>query len=347
MIDRIAIVKDRYLILASKPSDVLNALDYLCFRGVSIDESECIVLGEQDRQAKTIIFCNKAGIRYRVEKRPDLYSVLLFSLKKYTLPSFLQIPLKVILRILSIPYYFYAAFIYSRKKYASKTLITDIGKSKLFVSAFIDFESLIITDGGMSTKTWGLVDNWLSQPSDVAIINSSLKQKASNIPLVFIRRLKQKLHLCREKVLFTKYIDSSACTPSIIQNNSCYSRGAHFSILDRVAIIGYPNMEYFQEQVVAALPYIEKKGANCRLTYYVHPSDVNVFQGLIRRSERIRVLINRHNIEVRVSHINFDLDALLALEIPRVIIVYKSSLLSWLDDLNISNPDVVVHRLNF
>ena len=361
-------LKDKsILILASKPLDLINAYEYLeqsQFYNRN-NNVKVIIIGRDRNQSALIRLCDHLEQDYSVIKSPDFYYSYLPKLLAIKLPVIFQNIARLVLYILSIPIWFYRLN-KLKNSFRCNLLILDCWRDKCSVASSINFQQLVIIDGGLSTQTFELVETWnnhgpipaiekylqlqaISRPGRVrpsGLISGFIAMKSSMMPKKIQRDFFNKISLIKNEIeLFTSYTEATNINKNIIKNFFYFSSNmlTGKQLINKIFIIGYTELKFLDLQFQAA-QQIQKEHPELSIQLMIHPSD----QGKMNFSTYYRKLIykqiNRFNLDVQKIEYSFEVDMLFTdLQLPLHLVSYRSSLISWIKMLC---PQVKTHIID-
>ena len=329
------------LIIVSKPLDVLHS-DDLVYGLLEKSMRHYLVVGTGPKQEQLIKLLQDRGSSFSRVGSFDLYYDSIKRLRSFR-------GLKYVLAGINY-FYWHKALFY---KFPGKwdNVVLDFWRNKACLLSRLDYESLYIIDGGFSTVTWGLANNWIDFGPIQALKRYIRSQKVDkprtatekyplhNIfgritgttPFLVRRFIFKSLDEQKTIELYSAYCESNISL-RVGKNEFVNGPGKIPLEIDRESalIIGYPNGELFNRQIQRIARIEESTGnAFSKVYYRWHPSTT---LDDIEREEFINVFdrsILEHN-----TVISLEFDLLNMAQIPKSIFGYNSSSTVWLQSLN-------------
>jgi len=354
------------LILASKPLDVINAYEYLYYLGrinFSEDTLVCII-GSGRNQQSIRKLCKSLNQDYAQLPSPDLYYSILPNLLAKKLPSFLLNFMRAILYLIRIPFWFWGVS-RAKKLQGFELIIMDSWRDKCAIASNIDWKQLTIIDGGASTVTFNLVNNWiesgpshaikkyldyqtLSRPGRVrpsGTFSGFIAKQASQMPQIIQKHFFNKIkHFEKDIELFTSYSESLE-SKNIIHNSLSYSCSILESktLSQNILIVGCTELDFLPLQYDVA-KNLQLKNPELSLSIILHPTDLSKMKYSQNYKSSILEKVQSYNLNIIEIKASLEVDMLFhEFTPPRHLVTYNSSLISWIKRIA---PLVQVHVID-
>ena len=354
------------LILASKPLDVINAYEYLYYLGkinFSEDTLVCII-GSGRNQQSIRKLCKFLNQDYAQLPSPDLYYSMLPNLLAKKLPSFLLNFMRAILYLIRIPFWFWGVS-RAKKLQGFELIIMDSWRDKCAIASNIDWKQLTIIDGGASTVTFNLVNNWiesgpshaikkyldyqtLSRPGRVrpsGTFSGFIAKQASQMPQIIQKHFFNKIkHFEKDIELFTSYSESLE-SKNIIHNSLSYSCSILESktLSQNILIVGCTELDFLPLQYDVA-KNLQLKNPELSLSIILHPTDLSKMKYSQNYKSSILEKVQSYNLNIIEIKASLEVDMLFhEFTPPRHLVTYNSSLISWIKRIA---PLVQVHVID-
>ena len=354
------------LILASKPLDIINAYEYIYHSGkinFSEDTLVCII-GSGRNQQSIRELCKSLNQDYVQLPSPDLYYSILPKLLAKKLPSFLLNLMRAILYLIRIPFWFWGAS-RAKKLQAFELIIMDSWRDKCAIASKVNWKQLAIIDGGASTVTFNLVNNWvksgpshaiekyldyqtLSRPGRVrpsGTFSGFIAKQVSQMPQIMHKNFFNKIkHSEKDIELFTSYSESLE-SKNIIHNSLSYSCSIlkSKSLSQNILIVGCTELDFLPLQYDVA-KNLQLKNPELSLSIILHPTDLDKMEYSQNYKSSILEKVQSYNLNIIEIKSSLEVDMLFyEFNPPRHLVTYNSSFISWIQRIA---PLVQVHVID-
>lgn len=354
------------LILASKPLDIINAYEYIYHSGkinFSEDTLVCII-GSGRNQQSIRELCKSLNQDYVQLPSPDLYYSILPKLLAKKLPSFLLNLMRAILYLIRIPFWFWGAS-RAKKLQAFELIIMDSWRDKCAIASKVNWKQLAIIDGGASTVTFNLVNNWvksgpshaiekyldyqtLSRPGRVrpsGTFSGFIAKQVSQMPQIMHKHFFNKIkHSEKDIELFTSYSESLE-SKNIIHNSLSYSCSIlkSKSLSQNILIVGCTELDFLPLQYDVA-KNLQLKNPELSLSIILHPTDLGKMEYSQNYKSSILEKVQSYNLNIIEIKSSLEVDMLFyEFNPPRHLVTYNSSFISWIQRIA---PLVQVHVID-
>ena len=354
------------LILASKPLDVINAYEYLYYSGkINFAEDTLVcIIGNGRNQQSIKELCKSLNQDHVQLPSPDLYYSILPKLLAKKLPSFLLNFMRAILYLIRIPFWFWGVS-RVKKLQSFELIIMDGWRDKCAIASNVDWKQLIIIDGGASTVTFNLVENWVESGPSHAIkkyldyqtlsrpgrarpsgtFSGFIAKQSSQMPQIMQKHFFNKIkHFEKDIKLFTSYSESVE-SKKIIHNSLSYSHSIleSKSLSQNILIVGCTELDFLPLQYDVA-KNLQLKNPELSISIIFHPTDLGKME--YSKNYKSSILEKVQSYKLNIIDIRLSLEAdMLFYEFnpPRHLVTYNSSLISWIKRIA---PLVQVHIID-
>ena len=353
--------------IVSKPLDLLNAIEYQYSIDLAIIDLEVWVIGNGHVQETTRSICFLYGLRVTNIIDPDLYYRLATRINFLNLPSAIVDLVKVCVGLLGrlLWYYYILKIRLKVKKKKYNRLVLDCWRNKYSVVALLDFKHLVVIDGGYSTVTYDLIGSWdkygayegikrylLAQSVSSLESSKSLFTKArfrnyaanraTQMPSGLAWFIDNKIRT-RHITLFSAFLDTDNAAFRFYANRYKYSESClkEKQSGHRVLILGYPAVSIIDRQYSAAVEAINGD-SEASIHYQLHPSDIRKMQISKDYESFIKKALNEYPITYGAARYSLEWDLILEGDLPRTIVLYKSSALPWLESVLNGRSNIVL-----
>ena len=353
--------------VVSKPLDLLNSIEYLHSINASISDLEVWLIGNGVVQEVTRSICLRYGLVPVNIIDPDLYYRAATRINLLVLPRVIINLLKVIVALVGRPLWYFSMLRIrlAVKKSSCNRLILDCWRNKYSVLALLDFKHLVVIDGGYSTVTYDLIGSWdkygayegikrylLAQSVSSLESSKSLFTKvrfrnyaanwATQIPSGLAWFIDNKIKT-RHITLFSAFLNTDNAALGFYVNRYKYSESClkEKQSGHRVLILGYPAVSIIDRQYSAAVEAINGD-SEASIHYQLHPSDIRKIHISKDYEYFIKKALNEYPITYGGARYSLEWDLILEGDLPRTIVLYKSSALPWLESVLNGRSNIVL-----
>lgn len=340
--------------VCSKDLDLINIFEYCHSFNVNFSDCLVLIIGHADSNQPFIARLKEAQLSFIHLPENDLYARL--SKKYLTLSSGFSLKKIMIVIICYFFQYLYRHFklnIWNKtlQNYSSKTLLIDLWRTKVPVINYINFEQIVVIDGGSSSQFLKLLTNWRSyaNKSDVLmrylhdqkfhlrdrknIRNSFLKKIYTihckilyGLPINIINKLEE--NWPSSSYFFSAYADENSKENKLFINSYSHHKKIFesFPVEDFVLVLGHPNFKTLNNSLS-----IINMNSNSEILYLFHPRDRLNFLFDKKLKEKSESVIR--NLGWKVLDIQSSLEAYLyeRRSLPKKIIAYENSAMPFIE----------------
>ena len=343
----------KYLLIASKPMDLINGYEFIFDHDNSLNKDQILVcvLGNARNQNVVTKLCKYIYQDCIQIESPDFYYSSMPYLLSLRLNRFIENFLRLFLMIIG-KLLWQIRLRNIKIKGEFDYLILDCWRDKIALASKVDFKNLVIMDGGNSTNTFGLVENWIDLGPHSAIksyLNAQNQSRpgrirpdgvaglfavsATKIPKYVERKFFSKVTSVGI-LLFTSYSDTSIKN-SIKKNKYNYSKDLvrNKKLANQIYILGYTELDFLSDQLDLAKS-LQNNDQTLPVSVCIHPSDILKAETNASYGNHLKSVCNKINVESFITNYSLECDILFGnLNPPRFLVSYQSSILKWIQEV--------------
>jgi hypothetical protein len=313
------------ILLATKPLDLINSIEYLHKFEKLPGNNLIIIIGNDNRQKQVVKLCDILNLNYVLIDDNDYYSRKISHYDTTNKSIVSELTYKTIIKIIS--YFKYFSFYFKTKK-VNKNLYTnticfDLGRRKILLANTIKFEELILIDGGESTITYDLIKSWKNDSVE-DVIKKYLFQQKVKLPYYLVRKFLSHVRTKNTK-LFSAYLNKKITDQHTIQNKYEFfiEKTQRAIKCERIDILGYPLFAGLDKQL-KVVDEIRQTVNITNVNYYIHPADISRL-GSISKAKQLLISKRGSGLTYVTSKISYELDILYNNKFASYVVCYNSS----------------------
>lgn len=328
----------RVISFVQKPYDVLINLEYLYTNDINRTALTAVIIGHHSNAVLARQLCADYRISYVIAPDPDLYAVTVAKLTaRFSKWRRATIAAKALLLVPAYFYWFYAFYAARRymKAMRADLILSDAWRSKCIYWAHLpEGTPTVLHDGGYSTLHYGLLPAY-GKGGAQALVSQSLHKQRPLLPGVLRKALVK--HTPKMAQFFTSYTPLSTDCASFEVTTNTYALSRHLfqqkESLGMAMILGIPSLKHVDLYLAKALDeltHADLPATPDNVEYRFHPTDLNRSNLDANYRQRNEEGVAARGMKFSYPIYSLEIDFLKFDALPRIIICYESSGLSWI-----------------